>query len=279
MRICSGFYRWSQHYGWNLLTEHIDEVVAGVAQAGYSYLEGLLDPLEGEGDWASRWHTALERHGVQLAGAYTHALLHDVTIQAQTIETIVARARRLLQAGAEFVNANPQPIATRKTDEMLATQAQGFALLGAELRREGLRLLVHHHLPELDEDGRELRHLLDYTDPIDVGLTVDTDWMYRGGQDPGAWIREYASRLGLVELRSSHEGIWDETLGDGEPDHRELAQTLTGVGFDGWLMVELAREQGTPDTLNLVQAHAHSLAYVNDIFGKQKERTTHHETS
>lgn len=267
MRICSGFYRWSQQYGWDFLTERIDEVAAGLAQAGYTYFEGLLDPLEGEGDWAGRWQTALDRHGVRLAGAYVHALVHEPSVQAQSIETVVARARLLLPMGAEFINANPQPIGARKTDEMLAVQAEGFALLGAALRREGLRLVVHQHLPELAENGRELRHLLEHTDPKDVGLTVDADWMCRGGQDANSWIREYASRLEIVELRSSHEGVWDETLSDGDPDYRELAQVLAEVSFDGWLMVELAREEGTPHSLDLVQAHAHSLRYVREIFG------------
>lgn len=267
MRICSGFYRWSQHYGWHSLTERIDEVAAGLARAGYAYFEGLLDPLEGEGDWASRWQTALDRHGLRLAGAYVHALLHDASVQAQSIETIVARAQLLRPMGAEFVNANPQPTGARKTDEMLTVQAQGFARLGAALKNEGLRLVVHHHLPELAENGRELRHLLDHTDAGDVGLTVDADWMCRGGQDAKGWIREFASRLEIVELRSSHEGIWDETLGDGEPDCRTLAHALAEVNFDGWLMVELAREEGTPHSLDLVQAHAHSLGYVREIFG------------
>lgn len=267
MRICSGFYRWSQHYGWDHLTERIDEVAAGLAKAGYTYFEGLLDPLEGEGNWASRWQAALERRGVRLAGAYVHALLHDAGLQARSVETVVARARLLLPMGAEFINANPQPIGTRKTDEMLAIQAQGYALLGAALKGEGLRLLVHHHLPELAEDGRELRHLMDHTDPKEVGLTVDADWMCRGGQDANAWIREYASRLGIVELRSSQNGIWDETLGDGEPDCRALALTLDEVGYDGWLMVELAREESSPHTMNPVQAHARSLEYAHEIFG------------
>ena len=267
MRICSGFYRWSQHYGWHFLTERIDEVAAGLAQAGYVYFEGLLDPLEGEGDWAGRWQTALERHGVRLAGAYVHALVHEPSTQAQSIETIVARARLLLTMGAEFINANPQPIGARKSDEMLAVQAEGFARLGAALRREGLRLVVHHHLPELAENGRELRHLLDNTDPKDAGLTLDADWMCRGGQDAGAWIRDFASRLEIVELRSSSHGIWDETLGEGDPDCQELAQALAEVNFDGWLMVELAREEGTPRTMNLVQAHARSLEYARETFG------------
>ncbi len=268
MRICSGFYRWSQHYGWDFLTERIDEVAAGLAQAGYAYFEGLLDPLEGEGDWARRWQAALDRHGVGLAGAYVHALVHEPSTRAQSIEKIVSRARLLIPMGAEFINANPQPIGTRKTDEMLEVQAQGYALLGAALRREGLRLVVHHHLPELAENGRELRHLLENTDAGDVGLTVDADWMCRGGQDAGAWIREYASRLEIVELRSSSRGIWDEVLGDGDPDCRGLAQMLAEVRFDGWLMVELAREEGTPHTVDLVQAHAHSLGYVRDVFGR-----------
>ena len=116
MRICSGFYRWSQHYGWHFLTERIDEVAAGLARAGYAYFEGLLDPLEGEGDWARRWQVALDRHGVRLAGAYVHALVHEPGTQARSIETIVARARLLRPMGAEFINANPQPIGARKTD-------------------------------------------------------------------------------------------------------------------------------------------------------------------
>jgi len=269
MRICSGFYRWSQQYGWHFLTERIEEVAAGLAQAGYVYFEGLLDPLEGEGEWASRWQTALDRHGVRLAGAYAHALVHEPSTQAHTIESIVARARLLLPMGAEFINANPQPIGARKTDEMLAVQARGFARLGAALRSEGLRLVVHHHLPELAENGRELRHLLEHTCAEDVGLTVDADWLCRGGQDAKGWIREFASRLEIVELRSSSRGIWDETLGDGDPDCRELAQVLAEVSFDGWLMVELAREEGTPQTLDLVQAHAHSLQYVREIFGRR----------
>ena len=267
MRICSGFYRWSQHYGWHFLTERIDEVAAGLAMAGYTHFEGLLDPLEGEGDWARGWQVALKRHGVQLAGAYVHALVHEPSTQARSIETIVARARMLLPMGAEFINANPQPIGVRKTDEMLAVQAEGYALLGDALRREGLRLVVHHHLPELAENGRELRHLLDNTDAGDVGLTVDADWMCRGGQDAGAWIREFASRLEIVELRSSKKGVWEETLGDSDPDHQELARVLAEVSFDGWLMVELAREEGTPHTVDLVQAHAHSLEYVRKTFG------------
>ena len=234
--------------------------------AGYAYFEGLLDPLEGEGDWARRWQVALERHGVQLAGAYVHALVHEHSIQAQSIEQIVARARLLLPMGAEFVNANPQPIGERKTDGMLEVQAEGYARLGAALRREGLRLVVHHHLPELAENGRELRHLMEYTDAGDVGLTVDADWMCRGGQDAGAWIREYASRLEIVELRSSKKGVWEETLGDGDPDFRKLARVLAEVSFDGWLMVELAREEGTPHTVDLVQAHARGLEYVREIF-------------
>ncbi len=267
MRICSGFYRWSQHYGWHFLTERIDEVAAGLARAGYAYFEGLLDPLEGEGDWSRSWQTALNRHGVRLAGAYVHALLHEPNTQAQSIEMIVARARLLRPMGAEFINANPQPIGARKTDRMLEVQAEGYARLGAALRKEGLRLVVHHHLPELAENGRELRHLLGNTDPKDVGLTVDADWMCRGGQDAKAWIREYASRLEIVELRSSSLGIWDETLGGGDPDCRELAQVLAEVSFDGWLMVELAREEGTPHTVDLVRAHARSLEYVRDVFG------------
>jgi len=136
MRICSGFYRWSQQYGWHFLTERIEEVAAGLAQAGYVYFEGLLDPLEGEGEWASRWQTALDRHGVRLAGAYAHALVHEPSTQAHTIESIVARARLLLPMGAEFINANPQPIGARKTDEMLAVQARGFARLGAAVPAE-----------------------------------------------------------------------------------------------------------------------------------------------
>ncbi len=263
MRVGTGFYRWVQQYGSNTWSQHADEILAGLRRAGYDSFEGLLDVLDG--DDAQRWQAAFARNYVQLAGAYTTAFLHDPATQAATIDRIVSRARVARALGAEFIDANPQPISRRKTNAELQTEADGFASLSTALQSEGLSLVVHQHLPELLEDARELRYIIDHT-PAEVGLCLDTDWLHRGGQDPAWWIEHYSQRLAVVHLRTSQDSVWSETLGDGAPDTHLIARSLARIGFDAWLIVELARQEATPSTLGLIEAHARSRAYVREIF-------------
>jgi sugar phosphate isomerase/epimerase len=127
-------------------------------------------------------------------------------------------------------------------------------------------LWLHNHAPEMRDDGRELRSNLDHTDPALVGFCADTHWIYRGG-DPLEYLERYGDRLGSLHLRNSVAGVWSETLDDGDLDHRAIAAKLAAARFDGPLIVELAIEEGTPQTRPLVENMRLSRAYLREVFG------------
>jgi inosose dehydratase len=82
-----------------------------------------------------------------------------------------------------------------------------------------------------------------------------------------AYLDQYGPRLGSLHLRNSTNGIWSESLGDGDLDYRAIASKLAALKFDGPLIVELAIETGTPQTRPLVESMRISREYLRAIFG------------
>ena len=164
-------------------------------------------------------------------------------------------------------NPSPKPRQERKSDEELDLQARSLNRLGGELRKCGVRLLVHHHTPELVENAREWRHQLAHTDAKLVDCCVDVHWAYRGGQEPLAFLRETGRRLASVHLRNSQAGVWTEDFGDGDVDYAKVAEYLREMKYDGYLVVELAYEKGMRITRSLEEDLRLSRAYAEKLFG------------
>jgi inosose dehydratase len=181
----------------------------------------------------------------------------------------VALAEETKASGVRGIvtNPSPKPNQGRKTDEELALQSRLLNNLGEELRKLGVRLMVHHHTPELVENAREWRHQLAHTDPKLVGCCVDVHWAHRGGQEPMAFLRVVGSRLESVHLRNSKDGVWMEDFSDGDLDYREVAAYLRSLNYRGILVVELAYEQGTRVMRTLEENLRRSRIYTERVFG------------
>jgi inosose dehydratase len=82
-----------------------------------------------------------------------------------------------------------------------------------------------------------------------------------------ALLREGGRRLASVHLRNSQQGIWTEDLGEGDLNHADFARFLRGIGFDGFLVVELAYDKETRITRPITRSLEMSRAYVEKVFG------------
>ena len=211
----------------------------------------------------------LKKYGLQMPTFYANSTLHDARLVEQSIKTIVELAQATKDAGVRGIvtNPSPKPNRGRKSDEELATQARSLNLLGGELQKQGVRLMVHHHTPELVENAREWRHQLANTDPKLVGCCVDVHWAYRGGQEPMAFLREVGGRLDSLHLRNSKGGVWMEDFNDGDVDYHKVAEYLKETGYNGYLVVELAYEKGTTITRSLEEDLKASRLYTEKVFG------------
>ncbi len=248
----------------------LDAGLAKVKQSGMDGLEAMLDdPTSVE-----RVARLLKKQGLAMRSFYTGAILHDSAASEASIERVVATAQKAKQLiGTQIVVVNPAPLPGKdKSASQLETQATGMTRLGQRLAEQGLTLAYHFHAPAWRNNGREFHHVLNETDPKLVKLCLDTHWVYRGCgnnvQQVYDVVDQYAPRVAELHLRQSRQGIWTECLSDGDIDYRKVADGLRAQGVMPLLVVEQAVENGTPNTMDAVQSHRRSRAYVSDVFGK-----------
>lgn len=266
-------YPWSQVYqarGQNL-SEHLPQVFDALKRCGVRSWEPFL-PASKEA--AEQMGALLKARGLSMASAYANVRLHEED-WADHVEAIVESASWVGKLGARVLVVNPEPIKWNqpidKDDAQLATQARAMEALGEALRQHDQVLAYHIHAPEMRREGRELHWTLQNTDPKAVGLCLDTHWIYRGAGDSQAALdealRKYQARIVSLHLRQSRGGVWSETLEDGDVDYEPLAGVLREMKFAGPLVIEQAREAGTPSTMEPEAALGRGVAWARKTFG------------
>ncbi|MFN7935472.1 MAG: sugar phosphate isomerase/epimerase [Bryobacteraceae bacterium] len=246
------------------LASGLDEIFGGFREAGYRQVEITSNLLAGE--LAGRTAALLKQNGLQLPVVYQGGNIHDADAAGKTVDSMVELANLVKPLGTKALVFNTAPKAQRgrKTDEELARQREAMTQMVKRVKATGLALLLHQHAPEMSENSREWRELLKVKG---LGVCLDVHWILRGGQDVMALTRECGPRIGDMHLRNSHNGVWDEELGDGDVDYRAVAAYLKQIGYRGYLSVELAWEAGTKLTRPLVESMRRSRVYAEEVFG------------
>lgn len=162
----------------------------------------------------------------------------------EDIPTVVREARAL---GATYVGPSifafppsfqrragepPQQMIGRMAREMTPTDwtrtADTLNQKGAELRREGLKLIYHNHNLEFLPlgNGTALDFLFAQTDPALVFFEIDVGWVLAGGGDPAALIRRHASRIKLLHVKDLNPTPPNQSI--------EINATEVGSGVQDW---------------------------------------------
>jgi inosose dehydratase len=248
----------------------LDKGLAEVKRSGMDGLEVML----GDAKTAERFAPLLKQHGLAMRSCYTSATLHDPSATDVSIDRVVATAKKARERiDLRIVVVNPTPLRGQaKSDEQLATQAKAMAQLGQRLDDLGMTLAYHFHAPAWQDDGREFHHLLGETDPKLVQLCLDTHWVFRGSgnntQQVYEVIKQYGTRVAELHLRQSSDGVWTECMSDGDIDYHRVAEDLLAQGVRPLLVLEQAVEKGTPHTMDAIESHRRSRAYVEEVFAQ-----------
>lgn len=262
-------YIWTQYFSRQkeTLAAGEEEALAATQRAGYRRVE-LSDPFF-KPEVRNRTRELLARFQLSPESVYAGTTLHEAPAAEGSIQAVLELAEFLKPLGTRVIitNPSPKPGHAPKTDAELETQATSINRLGAELRRRGIRLLLHHHTPELADHAREWWYELAHTDPALAGCCVDVHWAYRGGQQVMPFLRRVGARVESLHLRNSHDGIWMEDFGPGDVDYVPIAAYLHRMNYRGFLVVELAYEKGTVTTRSLEADLRRSRIYTERIFG------------
>ena len=262
-------YIWTQYF-----TSHGQTLAAGeedalrdTHQAGYQRIELSSDFFKPEVREQTR--ELLAKFALRPESVYAGTTLHEAAAADKSLPMVLELAGFLKPLGTRVIitNPSPKPNQERKSDEELKTQVSYINQLAAELRRQGINLLLHHHTPELRDNAREWWYEMEQTDPKTVGACVDVHWAYRGGQEVMPFLHRVGSRLGSLHLRNSQKGVWMEDFGPGDVDYSQVAEYLHQINYQGFLVVELAYEKNTVITRSLEDDLRRSRIYTEKIFG------------
>ncbi len=138
--------------------------------------------------------------------------------------------------------------------------------LGQGLNELGLRLGIHHHLPEMASKAREFHYGFRNSKPDVVGFCYDVHWVWKGGLMPMDVLKEYGNRVVTWHLRQSRDRVWWEDIDTGDVDYSQVARYAIDQRLPRLFTVELALEGGTKITRSAVENHRRSLQFVKRVF-------------
>jgi sugar phosphate isomerase/epimerase len=202
----------------------LDALFAGLADAGYAYVEGypLASPYGRE---------MLERHGMSYRA--THAGPRALEPLEPAVHTLTALG------GTDFCASGPLDWNRRSAADIRAV-IPFLNEKGTELRRRGIRLHYHNHdfeFERMDGVATGMDLLLGGLDPDAVTLCVDIGWVWRMGIDPADFLRRRRDRIGFLHLRD-FKGVESVPLGKGDINLRPVIDLLPDLPHLRGVVVE-----------------------------------------
>jgi len=203
---------------------------------------------------------------LQPVSLYAGPELHSAKAK-DSVSKVLAAAKVCQEAGFQVVSCNAKPIGREKTDEELKTQVAALTELGEGLNALGMKLGVHHHLPEMANSAREFHYNFRHSKPDVVGFCYDVHWVWKGGIAPLDAMKEHGNRIVTWHLRQSRDKVWWEDLDTGDVDYDAVAKYAQAHKLARRFSVELALEAGTKITRSVVENHRRSREFVRKVFG------------
>lgn len=228
-------------WGLEMMRYHLDVVVAEVASAGYDGIEIGAQNLNL--DRATDFRLLLDDHGLAPAGIHVGGELWvpgAVEAALANLERAIAFAAAVGAPHLAFSGAARE----NKTDDELGHVAANLERIGRLCKAQGLALAYHNHWWEMHQDYRELRFIVEHTDPALVSLCLDVAWVLRGGGDPVWAAAEFGPRVAFFHLKDTTATEWRE-LGRGELDFGGLLPLVCQRDAE-WSVVEQDETAGPP---------------------------------
>ena len=231
------------------------------------------------GDWGfmptdpGQLQRELAARPLAMVGAFVPVALKNRDAHAAGVETAVRTAALMRDSGAADAcivladdNASVperERHAGRITPELgLSERDWDTFAAGADLvaravaERTGLKTVFHPHCGGYVETPFEIAALMRRTDPLRLGLVLDTGHIVYGGGDPLSVFNQHRDRVWHVHFKDCDPGVASKAreqglgylaavrsqlfceLGAGVVDFAAVVEALRRDGYAGWIVVE-----------------------------------------
>jgi inosose dehydratase len=212
----------------------------------------------------------------------------------KTIADHVAFARDFLQPlGCDHwkVNMGQRPPGG-PSDDQLKRVANTLNEIGRQTIAMGIRLAPHPHIWGPLEREKDMRRVMELSDPKYVWLTADTGHLVLGGGDPVQIISDYFPRLAEVHLKDTYPRFRGNTstptqqehgvasvyhnLGGGGVDFPAVFKVLRDRHYKGWAIFDVDGPRKGDDGFDAIGGNldlavddyiAHNINYLRNVLG------------
>jgi inosose dehydratase len=178
------------------------------------------------------------------------------------------------------------------SDDQLKRLADTLNEIGRQTIAMGIRLAPHPHIWGPVEREKEIRRMMELTDPKYVWMTADTGHLVLGGCDAAQIISDYFPRIAEVHLKDTYAKYRGNTSTPGQEQHRvaSVYHNLGGGGVDfpavfkvlrdrhfkGWAIFDLDGPRKGDDGFDAIGGNmdvavddylAHNINYLRHVLG------------
>lgn len=251
------------------ITPALPQIFADMAYAGLDGIELMHTALRPE-DAIARIQALMQQHQLPVIGASFDGAMWNRQEHAAVLADAELIVPKLSRLGGRTLGISVGTIRwgskERKSAEQLDAQAALLEKIFALCARYGIVPNLHNHTYEVENDMHDLKGTQARLPGSRLG--PDLNWLVRGGVDPVAFLKEYASQIVFLHLRDQmRDGRWSEALGEGDMDYEAIAETLRQIGFQGDAVIELAHERDFQPTRPLRESLRMSRRFVREVLG------------
>ena len=235
-------------------------VIEKLAKIGYDGIEFLnYSPDPG----AAKIRKALDSVGIECCGVHIDyaALVNDLP---KVLDYSV-------EIKSPYIVLPRLPVHMR-FDDGAREAAEAMYRIGEECKKNGIRLVFHHHDWEIIEhDGRSSMDTMAGILPPDLlAFQAEIFWLEGCGIDPATFIYKYQDRivsLHINDKKNKAEKLQTE-LGKGIIDLRSVVNASVKIGVDWYVVEQEAVESQGGETMNIYKSAEYDLKYVRKLLSE-----------
>ncbi len=216
-------------------------VLGRIREFGFAGFETGFRNLQSQAEDLESARRKIESSGLQFFGVHIFLLQYDERTHIAPAELFESVAKTGAALGAQRLILSG---AQASTDEELARKVEGLHNAGILAKRLGLKLAYHNHDKEFKNGAWEIQRLLRFTDPNLVGFLLDAGHAFQGGADVPAFLEENHQRIIGLHVRDFRDGK-QVPLGAGDFPLAQVAAVLKKANWQGWVLAEEEREDGS----------------------------------
>jgi sugar phosphate isomerase/epimerase len=260
-------YQWDREYQQRgmAFSEHLEDAFGRMRELGFDGVQSRLAYADTP-EKADRFAEICRRAGVEIASLYGNCKLYDRDALEGEVASFLEAVDAARWTGCSLIALNmATPHGRPKRENELEVQVRGLEAIGEEAAKMGVRIALHNHTPEMENEAREFRYVMGHVVRDAIGVCLDVAWAAVAGVSPLDLIHEIHPRLFDLHVRNLAEGWFTQSVPAGEISYAQVLDLLAQYRYDGWLVVELSYDDRVDVTRSFEQNITRSIWYLKGL--------------